>query len=107
MDVGALRHRVTIQTAATTADPLRGQASGAPTVLAQNVPAAIEPLEGRELLEAQQLSAVVSHRVRLRYLAGVTPRSRVLFGARTFEVASVINVEERNVELRLFCQEIA
>lgn len=107
MNIGALRHLITIRQPAVPGDIIRGQADQPAVTIADKTPASIEPLDGRELFEAQQMSANISHRIRLRYRAGVKPTQQVLFGARVFEISSVINVEERNIELRLLCQELA
>ena len=56
--------------------------------------------------QAQQMQADVTHRVRFRYVAGVTAKMRVLYGARIFNVLSVINPEERNREIVLMCKEL-
>lgn len=107
VSIAALRHRITIRQPAIKADPIRGKPAVPAQTIATGYPAAIEPLDGRELYEAQQLSSVISHRVRMRYLAGLTATCEVFFGARTFEIIAVVNVEERNVEHRLLCQELA
>ncbi len=104
MNIGKLRHRVTIQQQAQTRDEYGGVVTTWQTFADRW--AAIEPLSGRELFAAQQLANTVSIRVRLRYLAGVTPAMRVLYGTRTFSIQAVINVEERNEELQLLCEEV-
>jgi len=55
--------------------------------------------------EAQQVSSALSHKIILRYLDGVKPQMRVLYGSRIFHIVSVINVEERNEVLELLCEE--
>jgi SPP1 family predicted phage head-tail adaptor len=67
--------------------------------------ASIEPLQGRELLSARLIQSEVTTRIRLRYLAGVKAKMRVLFGSRVFDIQDVINPEERNIELQLMCIE--
>lgn len=103
MRVGQLRHRVTIQTATETRDAIGGVIA-APSTFA-TVWASVEALQGREYLAAQQVNAEVDHRIRIRYLAGVTPKMRVAFGARLFDVQAVLNPDGRNRELHLMAQE--
>lgn len=67
--------------------------------------AEIKPLSGRELVEAQQVVADASHLVTIRYLSGVTPQKRILFGTRELYIESVQNTDERRRELVLTCVE--
>jgi len=90
VNAGELRHKVTIQELQ--------------RVLA-TVWAKIQPLRGNERYQAQQVSSALSHKIILRYLDGVKPQMRVLYGSRVFYIVSVINVEERNEMLELLCEE--
>ena len=65
----------------------------------------IEPVSGREYFDAQTTQADVTHRIYLRYIAGVIPKMRMKYGARIFDILSVINTRERNAELQLMCRE--
>lgn len=67
--------------------------------------AEIEPLSGSELTEAQQKVADATHQVTIRYLSGVTPDKRILFGVRELYIENVRNIEERNREMVLICVE--
>ena len=67
--------------------------------------ASIEALSGREYFAAAQTANAVSHRVTVRYVPGVTPRMRVVYGSRVFSVESAINLEERGRWLQLMCTE--
>lgn len=103
MRAGDLRHRVTIQYAVETQNSY-----GEPVASWQDVAtvwAAVEPLRGREYFDAQATQARVDHRIRIRYRAGITPRMRVLFGSRVFEIQAVIEPESRRRELHLMCEE--
>jgi len=104
MRAGWLRHRVTIQKKTTSQDSYGAEQETWTNVA--TVWAGIEPLRGREYIDAQNATAEVTHRVRIRYQSGITPRMRVSFGSRTFEIVSVINVLERNRELELMCREV-
>lgn len=68
--------------------------------------AEITPLSGREYLQAQQMQASVTHRIRSEYLAGMTARMRLTHGTRVFSVASVVNVDEKCRELEWMCTEV-
>ena len=47
----------------------------------------------------------MSHKIRMRYQAGITHKMRVAWGTRLFEIESVLNVGERNREIVLMCSE--
>ena len=53
---------------------------------------------GRPVAEANQ-------QLRIRYLSGLTPKMRVKFGSRYFNIKSISNVAERNREMLLFVTE--
>jgi SPP1 family predicted phage head-tail adaptor len=104
MNPGDLRHRITIQRAHEQPDNLGGMTTVWETEA--EVWAAIWPVSAREVVSNAQLVGQVSHRVRIRYLEGVAPRMRILFGARTLNILSVVNPEERNELLDLICMEL-
>jgi SPP1 family predicted phage head-tail adaptor len=104
MQAGKLRHQITLEQN-TGVEDTAGQVVDNWTPFATNLWASIRPLTGEEVLQAQQVQAEVTHEVKLRYLAGVTPQLRVLFGARVFNILSVVNTDERNYELVLLCKE--
>jgi head-tail adaptor len=77
----------------------------------------IEPLTGYESERVGQTYGQTSHRVTMRYQPGVLARMRLVVagtmasdgtlstGARLFEINGILNVDERNRELQLFCKE--
>jgi SPP1 family predicted phage head-tail adaptor len=70
------------------------------------VRAGIYPISGKEFYAAETVNSEVSHKVNLRYIPGITPDMRIKFGARTFKIFSVINFQEKNIELQLLCKEL-
>lgn len=84
----------------------------------------LEPLSGRELINAQQVQAQTTHKLRLHYSPGtskVTPRDRAKWkkpepvdtsdlnadcNYRIFNIESVINVREQNRELEMMVVEV-
>jgi len=102
MLAGKLRHRIAVQS--------RAQAANAYGEIADTwatdatVWGSIEPLTGEERLVGDAIQAQASHRVRLRYRA-MTPRNRLLFGTRVFEVVRVDNPGERGAELDVLVRE--
>jgi len=106
MRAGELRHRVAFKSDTPTQDDFGQPIESWTTYM--TVWAAIEPLEGKELLLAQQVSAEVTIRVRIRYDSGntVSPEHRIYEGSRILEIVNVINPLERNEKLTLMCKEI-
>ncbi len=103
VQAGKLRQQVTIQQLVTAPDGLGGTTTTWQAFATRW--AAIEPLTGREYFDSQQTTSKVSTRIRLRYLAGVKPAMRALYGARIYSIEAMINVEEKNRELQLLCTE--
>ncbi len=103
MQAGKLRYLVTVQQPTDTPNSF-----GEPVITwaaLVRTHASIEPLSGRELWNAQQVQAQVTHRVRLRYYPGVMAKMRVSYGSRYLNIESVIDPEERHRELELLCTE--
>ncbi len=69
--------------------------------------ASVWPSSGSETREAGGTQAMVMHEVRMRKLAqpSLAADWRLRFGSRTFEILSVLNVEERGEQWRLLCVE--
>ena len=103
MRIGKLRHRITIDQVTEIQDT-DGAVLESWSQYAV-VQASIEPISGREYFAAQSTQADVTHRISLRYRSGITPKMRVNYASRIFDILSVINVGERNRELQLMCRE--
>ena len=99
---GELRERVTVQVASGTTNAL-GE-----TVLAWNdssaVWASVEGVSAREALLAGQQETTVSHRVRLRYMPGLTQQMRFAWRGRTLDIISLLEHNNRS-EHEAVCQE--
>ena len=103
MLAGRLKHRLEIQTESTTLDVYGEPTSGWSTD--ETVWAALEPISGTERDIGEGLAGIVSHRVLMRYTANATPKKRLKYGARIFGIESVLNHDEKNAHLRIFCKE--
>ncbi len=102
---GRLRHYVTVEQSVSVPDS-HGEPVLTWTPFARDVPAGIEPLQGREFLAAQKENVEVTHRVVLRWIAGVNATMRVVFNGRILEITSALNRDERNEDLTLMCKEV-
>jgi SPP1 family predicted phage head-tail adaptor len=68
--------------------------------------ASVEPISGKEFFAAQEIVAEITHRIRLRYYAGLTPKMRLKLNDRIFDMQRILNVEERNRELEILAREL-
>lgn len=66
----------------------------------------IRPLVGREAFDAMREHADTTHWIRMRYTSGITPRMRVKYGTRIFNILSVANVDEQGRETLLMVKEV-
>lgn len=91
--IGPMRHRVAIQRR-TVAQNSYGEAVPTWSTLATRW-GRLEPLTGREAWQAQQARPDVTHRLTLRYYAGLLHRDRVQIDGATYQVESVTNPDGR------------
>lgn len=101
---GRLRHRITLERLKGSDDEY-GEPTSSYEVYG-HFWAAVEPLSGRELWQAQQVKATTTHRVTMRYVDGVTPGMRLIHKGRTLEIDAVADVGERTRELQIMCTEV-
>jgi SPP1 family predicted phage head-tail adaptor len=101
---GILSHKITFKTKPTTRDDY-GQITGSWTDF-KTVSANIMPITGRSFWQGQATQSEISHEVRIRYIAGITPAMRIYFGTRKFEITHVINEGEKNAWLTVYCKEV-
>ena len=101
---GSLRHFVQLQSPTRTQGTYGQSKPSSWTVYAKTY-AAIEPLAGAERLAADQVTPTTSHRIRIRYRTDLQRDHRIVFNSRTFEISSVIDVDERHEELEILAAE--
>lgn len=105
MRAGDLRHRIRINRMVDVQGEEFGQNELQAVTYADRVPASVEPLNGRELIQADKQEAGVSHLVRMRWMPGIEPKMQIVFEGRTLNIVSAINKGERRIELELMCLE--
>lgn len=107
MKAGKLRHLIDIQARTLTPDAHGGRERDwhEDEPFAKGIWASVEPLSGSEQWRARQVQASTTHKVTIRYLAGVTSKMRVKFGSRYLLIESVKDDEERHWEMILMCTE--
>jgi SPP1 family predicted phage head-tail adaptor len=104
MKIGKLRHKIIIQEYSASRDSFGAEVQN--WTDKASVFASVTPVSGKEYFAAQQWNAEVTTKITMRYLSDISPKMRVLFDNRIFEILSVLNFEERNIELNLMCKEV-
>lgn len=103
VDIGFLRHRLTVEQASDVADGGGGFTTTWTTVATRW--GSIQPLSGREAFEAQQVQGRLTHKIRMRWLTGLTTSMRISFSSRLFNIRSIQDEQEHKVVQTLLCEE--
>jgi SPP1 family predicted phage head-tail adaptor len=101
--IGALRHRVTLESVVRLADG--GGGAHVSWLPVAEIWAGIMPVSGSEIVSGEAVSGRVSHEIFIRHRAGVEPAMRFRYGARLFEIVAVMDRDERRRLLRCLCRE--
>lgn len=101
---GDLRQRIVIQQNTPTLSPQHQSLDNWSTWQCRW--AKIESSNGSAYIQSSQVRNLCSHVVTMRYVEGLTPRHRIVFGSRTFNILSVVITQERNIETVALCQEV-
>lgn len=101
---GELRHKITIQKLNNSQNEYGEVSELWEDIL--NVRAGIYPISGKEFFAAETVNSEITHKVKIRYIEGITPNMRIKFNNRIFSIESVINFQERNIEIQLLCKEL-
>jgi SPP1 family predicted phage head-tail adaptor len=105
MRAGSLRHLVSIEDYTETTDSLGGVSNTWAEF--SKAYANIVPLSGNEKYVSAEKHATATHQITIRYLSGVNPKMRVVYGSRVFEIVSVINTGTRDKMMQLIVEEDA
>ena len=105
LQVGKMRHRISLLQPSDVQDELGGTSLSGWPVFAE-VWASIEAVNGNEKFAAGEYVSTSTHRIVIRYQAGITSNFQVLFGARKFQITNVSNPTGRTHMLVLDCVEI-
>lgn len=104
MHAGQLDQRVTLQTATVTRDAVGGPSeSWADTV---TVWARVRPLSGKQIAQAQQVSADVSTAVEIRWRAGITAAMRLKFADNRTAKVHWVEDYRREGRLVIVCEDL-
>ena len=66
-----------------------------------NVWAAIWPVSAKERIQAGKQELEITHRIRIRYISGITADMRIKYGSSYFEIASILDpgTENRMIDI--------
>ena len=104
VSAGRMRHRGVLEAATLAADGSGGHIAAWQPVA--DVWVAIEPVSAAERVRADRLQHGISHRLAMRYRAGVTAGQRIRARGRTFRIHGAVNWRERDRFLLLDCEEV-
>lgn len=103
LNIGSMRTRITLQ------KPVKSRSDGSLVTTWTDVAtvwAAVHPLVGKEYHSAMQEQSESTHKINMRYRSDIRADWRIKLGNRELDIASPpINIDERNVELVLYCKE--
>jgi len=103
MRVGPMNSRIAIQEEVTTPDGGGGFVKTWQTVF--SVWAHWKHQSMYERLQAMQLQSGVVHRLEVRYRDDITPKHRILYKGKAYQIRAVVNVNEMNDKMELQVEE--
>lgn len=111
MRAGQLRHKVKIQTAAGSTGSYGTDPNKETYTTIATRRARIAPMTGAEQFQGQQIYAEATTQIGLRWdsaIADLSPKYRIVDASstgRVYDIIGVINLEERDRELRVMAKE--
>jgi len=102
LDIGRMRERVTVQQATERRNSL-GETTLEWATYATRW-ASVQGVSSREALELGQVDISVTHRVRMRYVDGMTHNMRLLWRGRLLEIVSLLEYDNRSEHVAI-CEE--
>lgn len=103
MQAGKLRHRVEVQEDRPTTNDFNEPEAGWRTVARRW--AEVTQISGDDKLVRDQWRQTATHRVRIRFMAGLTVRHRLKHDGRYLHVLAIDNLDERDREMIITCEE--
>ncbi len=105
MRIGDLKKRITFLSDTKTSDGMGGY-----TTVPKNeatVFAAIWPTSSAEIVAANSISLVVTHKIRIRYRSTIRASWRIKYGDKYYSIVSIINPNMSNKFLDIMAKEAA
>lgn len=102
-DAGKMSKRITIKQLTTGQNEYGEPSTTWNTV--KTVWASIEPLSGKAFWEAEAVQSEITHKIITR-ASGITPDMKIYYGARIFDIDSVINENEQGAKYIIMAKEV-
>ncbi len=102
--IGSFKNRMAISAIATD-DTADGGTDETPAVVAYAW-CSIESPSGQQVWIAKEQQDKITHVIRMAYQPGISPKMRGSYNGRTFNFLSVIDKDERHVELVIMATEV-
>lgn len=103
IEIGDLRHRITIER------PMRTPDGGGGFVISwahvADVWAAVWPRSSIESVALDRVAGRATHNVWIRHRFGIVPEMRIRMGTRTFDIRGVLDIDERGRWLKCIVEE--
>ncbi len=106
MKAGTLRHIVDIEYRAGDTSDGYGNTTASWQKLWQNIPAEVKSTITPETYVGGEVQSQKLVTITTRYLSGIDDSMRLLFDGRYFNISSINNVEERDIELIFTTKEV-
>lgn len=97
LSAGRLRHRVRIEKPTHKQDQVTGEMTQCWELVADKVPAAIEPLSAREFIAAQAVQSQVTARIVIRH-RDIDPTMRIIHKGRAYNIHGVLPDADSGIE---------
>ncbi len=105
VNVARLRHQVVIYSRQEGTPDASGQRTYTLAAVA-TTRAEIGPVRSGEVERAHSFGVHTNTKVTIRYRPGITAAMQVVYQGRTLLINGVLNPDERNILLELYCQEL-
>jgi SPP1 family predicted phage head-tail adaptor len=103
MNSGVLRHRVCVEEKVIARNAYgEEEITWRPLFYAWT---SIDPLSGREYYTARQMQATTTHKMVMRYQAGIKPYQRITWDGRIFDIDAIANEKENKQYLTILATE--
>lgn len=103
LNAGRLKKKISIYGYQNKENPLGGEKVF--LVKKVSVWAEIKPLRGTEFLEYYKEANALQYKITIRYREGITEKDVLIYGKHQYEINSIVNVNEENVALEIYCTE--
>jgi len=105
MEIGGLRHRITIQKHTTTVNENGFEVETWEDI--KTVWAAVSNLHGREYFAAAAVQAENTVKFTVRYLQGLDTAMRIRFQGKTYDITAIDNIKYQNRFMEIKALEVA